>query len=479
MPDAVLSIDAGTTSIRVMIVGTNGSVLGRAQKAYPLSYPEKGHVEADPGIFLNNTLEAIRSAIDSSSVSPKDIQAVGITGQRSSLVVWDGSTGEPLTPIVSWQDLRGIGYSQELAAKGIPLSPIAAAVKLPLVMKTLHEKNKSFKQINVRWGNVDTFLAFKLSGETVYATDASFACASGYYDFQECDWNHELADAQGISTDFFPPIQDSDFNFGTTAENVCGFSAPITAIIGDQQSAAFAQGCDAPGKSKLTLGTSATLNIDTGTSILEIPRSYPLVYHRFAGVDTYCVEAMVITAGAMLDWSMTTLGLAESVGELEALAQSVDSSAGVKVLPALQGLGSPHNNPGQLAAIQGLSRATTSAHIARAVYEGIVFRVREMVDSCSANSDLPDPPHQCIDGGLSQSGLIRQLLADALKKPVYGFNPAEATAFGTAMLATRHIASNDPMTSKSDPTIVEPSEQQDSLSSLFDEWKNAWDLGSR
>ena len=474
MPEAILSIDAGTTSVRVMLVGLDGSVLGRSKQTYPLSFPSKGRVETDPNHFLRKTLDGIDAAVASANVEKSDIRAVGITGQRSSLVVWDRKSGEAITPIVSWQDLRGAAYAREISESGTPLSPLAAAAKLPLVLEELAAQQKTFKQTNFRWGNADTFLANKLSGQRVFSTDASFACASGYYDFSNGDWNADLLIRQELNFDFFPAIANSDADFGMTSIDVCGFEAPITGIVGDQQSAAFAQNCISPGDDKLTLGTSGTLNVDTGNSIMETPGYYPLVYHRLEGRDRYCLEGMVITAGAMLDWAISGLGLAPSLAELEQLATTVDSPAGVSILPALQGVGSPHNRPGQFASIHGLTRGTTGAHVARAVYDGIAFRLRDVIEARTHDGTIPVPEIQKIDGGLSASSLMRQTLANVIGKPVHGFNPLEATGFGAAKMAARRLDCTTPLEPAESPTIVEPSNTSGEYDERYRAWRNEW-----
>jgi glycerol kinase len=216
---------------------------------------------------------------------------------------------------------------------------------------------------------------------------------------------------------------------------VFGAEVTIGAIIGDQQCAAIAQGCRKPGDGKITYGTSGSFDVHTGPDIMGAPGTYPLVLIRQKGKTSYCIEGMIITAGAVFDWLAHGLGILDDPAQADVLAASVEDTHGVYMLPALQGLGAPHQDAERTAFIGGLTRGATKAHVARAAMEGVAFRVREMLDRIYEDTDLPRPSILAADGGASANDLFMQIQADALGQPVERMAPIEATAFGAAVLA--------------------------------------------
>jgi glycerol kinase len=479
MPDAVLAIDAGTTSVRALVVDPGGRILGRARSGYALDYPAPGWVEQNPEQLWTATQGVVESALTEAGLKPSDLCAVGITAQRSSCVVWERTTGKALSPLVSWQDLRGTQRALELQQQGYRVAPQSVASKLEMILETIDNSRERMARGELAWGNVDSFLASRLSGGEAHITDPSHACTTGYYDLTTGGWNAAMVELQDLDPACFPRIVDSSGLLGKTAKSVFGAEVTLGAIIGDQQSAAIAQGCRKPGDGKITYGTSGSFDVHTGSRIMDVQGTYPLVLIRQNGETSYCVEGMVITAGAVFDWLADGLGALENPAQAEVLAASVTDTHGVFMLPALQGLGAPYHDLERSAFIGGLTRGATKAHVARAAMEGIAFRVREMLDRIYEDSGLPRPSVLAVDGGASANNLFMQIQADALGQPVERMAPIEATAFGAAILAGQAEGVWGPdavdRLRKIDRTF-EPTWSAEEREERFDGWRRACGL---
>lgn len=478
MPDATLAIDAGTTSVRALIFDADWNITGQAQQTLSIESPQPGWVEQSPDELWKSTLDVIEQALKKANLKSSDIAALGITSQRASCLIWDKSTGKALTPIISWQDLRGAPRALELGELGFPIFPISSACKLEAALDSVQNGRARMKKGELCWGNVDTYLAFKLSGGTLHATDLSQACASGYLDFETEKWNDALVKLQDLDLSFFPTLVDTAGTLGETDPSVLGAPIPIGAIVGDQQSAAIAQDCAKPGDLKITYGTSGTCDVHTGNEIIMLDGAYPLVLQRQNGRTEYCIEAMIITAGAMLDWIGETFNLPDFPANLDPFLDNIPDSAGVFVLPALQGLGSPYALPDRYAEIAGLTRSTSSRHIVYAALEGIAFRTRDILEHLATHSNLPAPEVVRVDGGLTRSAAFVQILANTIQKPVSVCRHPEAAALGAARLARQALgsASLEPLTG-SNTQLIEPGKEMETYyDPHYNRWKTQFDL---
>lgn len=435
MPEHLLAIDAGTTSMRVLVFNIDGTVCARVRETLPISYPAPGRVEQDAEQIWEAAHRLSQTALREAHLRAQDIVALGITTQRASCVIWERATGCALTPLVSWQDLRGAARSAELRDAGFFVLPQSAAAKLEVVLDSIPNGRTRAASGQLAWGNIDSYLVHRLSGGILHATDLSQAGTTAYIDAATNAWHMRLIEQQQLSPAFFPEIVDTCGRIGVTAPELFGAPIPIAAIVGDQQGAAIAQGVNTPGDGKVTYGTSATANVHSGSAFSTIAGTYPLILSRRAGVTEFCVEGMVITAGAALDWLHSGLGILPSMNDLDAFAATVPDSGGVSVLPAFQGLGSPHGDTARRALIIGLSRSTRPAHIVRATIEGIAFRIREVLDTIYSNATLPRPKILRVDGGASASNMLMQTQADILGTPVERMRPLDASAYGAALLA--------------------------------------------
>ena len=468
MPELLLAIDVGTTTARAAVFTPGGVLEGLAATPLASYAPRPGWVEQDAARVWRATRGVIAGALARAGRAAGDLAAIGVTTQRTSIVVWDKVTGAPLSPLVIWSDLRGAERARELLAAGFYLAPQQAAAKLESVLAGV-----AAPRDRVAWGNIDSFLIFKLSGGVVHATDPSQAWPTGYLGLATLGWNRALIAHQGLDEAMFPQLVDTWGAMGMTAPKVFGAATPIAADVADQQSALIAHGV-AAGTAKVTYGTAAALDVSTGAEfIFKSPTAPPFVLSHSAGETRFCLEGMVLSAGAALDWLRGACRLGDHA-RFEALAASVADTAGAAFLPALNGLGAPHGDPGRRASLTGLTGSITPAHIARAALEGVAFRVREIVDHVFGLTDFPPPEVLGVDGGLTANETFLQVQADLLGRPVRRHAMLDATAAGAALCAGRGVGLLSPTDASAFTRydrVFEPAIGADEAGERFSRWR--------
>ena len=479
MPDFILALDIGTTSVRAMVVDRDRKPVAVRSVLNRLLYPSPGLVEQDAQNLWSNVCSAMTGVLMEADIGPEDVAAIGVTAQRSCVVVWDRKTVEPLSPVISWQDLRAVNTVGTLVDQGFLVVHQMAAAKLESAVSSIENGYARAQADELAFGNVDTFVIAKLSAGRVHAMDLTHLSATGYYDYVG-GFNDALANAQGLPRSMFPEIGNTVQNYGVTAPEVFGAEVVIGAIVADQQAAMAAQDCTRAGLGKVTYGTSGTLNVHTGNELKFATGAYPLVMRNHGDSIEYMLEGMVITAGAMFDWLSEALGLMETAAASEALAGQVKDSGSVFVLPALQGLGSPHNAPDQHAVISGLTRGSNKAHVVRAAMEGVASRVREAFDQIFTElSDFERPTSLRVDGGATRNDLFMQIQADILGIPVERNAVSEATAFGAALYAGETVGFWR-LDDCGDYRIVDrtflPQWSDDQRQNFFSTWKKASEI---
>ncbi|MGE5501661.1 MAG: FGGY family carbohydrate kinase, partial [Ignavibacteriales bacterium] len=369
MPDLILALDIGTTSLSAVIFTPGGELKALASTPVQSVSERPGQVEQDAASLVRSTREVIDAALARARASAADLAAIGVTSQRASIVCWDRVTGRPLAPVVVWSDLRGAARATELQQAGYMVMPQQAAAKLEGVVAGIADRS------NLAWGNVDAWIIWNLSRGQVHATDRSQAWPMGYLDLATLGWNEGLMQHQGLDPASFPELVDTWGVMGPAS--ALGAEVPIAAVVADQQSALIGHGCEAAGAGKVTYGTSATLNVSTGDELKFVNMTTPpFVLSSVAGRTRFCLEGMVITAGSAFDWFRRTFGI-EDHATFERLAEEHSDAAGAWFLPSLQGLGAPHGDFSRKGSIGGLTTATTSGHLVRAAVEGLACRVRE------------------------------------------------------------------------------------------------------
>ncbi|HJW33923.1 MAG TPA: glycerol kinase [Holophagaceae bacterium] len=433
MKDLLIGLDQGTTGTTVLIVDRALKVVGRATASFPQHFPEPGWVEHEPGEIWDSVLQALGEA--TADLDPARFAALGLTNQRETTFVWDAATGEEVGRAIVWQDRRTTEICQALkpheaevrAATGLPLDPYFSATKLKWILDRHPGRALAF-------GTSDAWLLHRLTGH--HATDPSNASRTQLFDLRTGAWSADLRRRFGMPPVAMPEVRASTGDFGTV-RGVPGLpeGLPVRGIAGDQQAALFGQGCHHPGQAKLTYGTGSFVLLNTGAQRVESTRGLlTTVAWRVGEASTFALEGGSFVAGALVQWLRDGLGIIDSAAEVEALARSVPDAGGVIVVPALAGLGAPHWRPEARGLIHGITRGTTSAHLARAALEGIAHAQADILETMAQERGGPLTELR-VDGGAAANDLLMQLQADLLGIPLLRPKLLETTALGAAMLA--------------------------------------------
>jgi glycerol kinase len=445
--DFVLAIDQGTTSTRAIVFDSEARPRAQAQVPLTQIYPAPGEVEHDPGEIWQSVLVAGRAVLK--NIGAPSIEAIGITNQRETTLVWERASGRPLAKAIVWQDrrtakhcdeLRQEGWSEHVAeTTGLVIDPYFSATKLAWLLANVPGLAERARAGDVCFGTVDSFLLFKFTGGKVHAMDASNAARTMLYDIRSGDWDKRLIDRLGIPRELLPELRDSQSDFGEAASEHFGAPIPIRGIAGDQQAAAYGQACFAPGMLKATYGTGCFLLANTGDAkVASTARMLATVFHQLEGRRTFALEGSIFMAGATVQWLRDSLGLIGEAAESEDLACRADPKSGVYLVPAFQGLGAPHWDAEARAAILGLTRAASAADIVAAGLEAVAFQTRDLLDAMRqdmAQSGIPASASLRVDGGMTANAWFLQRLADILGERVEVARHPETTALGAAFLA--------------------------------------------
>ena len=431
----VLAIDEGTTGVRAMVFDEHSVQRGAAYEEISAAYPRPGWVEQDPLHIWAATQRVIGDALRAANGKPGDLAAIGIGVQRATTVVWERATGLPVYPAISWQDARTGARVAEMLAQGIFVNTLASATKLEWILRERGAMARAAAG-ELCFGTIDSWLVWQLSGGRAHVTDHSNASCTGLYDFLGGGWDPTILGPVGLPDAVLPRIVESSGVCGETDPAVFGAKVPIAGLAGDQQAAMFGELCTDVGAVKITFGTSAMVDINTGEfPVLSQRGAYPLILWGIKGERRCCLEGTVVTAGAAVQWLRDGLGIIANAAECGPLAGSVPDSGGVWAVPAFQGIGTPYMDLGARAVLGGLSRSTTRAHVVRAVLEGIAFRTVEVFEALLADAGATPPARLRIDGGVAANDVFLQCLADGLGHPVERPETVQATALGAAYLA--------------------------------------------
>ena len=429
----VVALDAGTTGVRALLVDGGGAPRAEVYREVLPACPAPGLVEHDPETLFRATLDVLSEAL---AAVPGGVRGLGIATQRGTAVVWEADSGRAVHPAISWQDGRTIRRCADLLAEGVFVSPLAAATKIEWILDRVDPDRDRVRAGRLRCGTLDAWLAWRLSGGRVSATDASNASCSGLFDLVGRGWNDAILAALRVPAAALPEIVDSEGVLGQVDASLGLPAIPIAAVIGDQQAAMMGQLRLAAGEVKITYGTSAMLDLNAGPEPLwSMQGAYPLVLWQRAGHVAFCLEGTAITAGAAITWLRDGLGVIRTPAESGTLAASVTDAGGVWAIPAFQGLGTPYMDAAARAVVGGLSRATTRAHVVRAMLEGIAWRCREVYDALRTDCPFAPPAALRVDGGAARNELLLQLQADALGLPVERPAVLQAGALGAGYLA--------------------------------------------
>lgn len=442
---AVLALDQGTTSSRAILYSHSGDILGVAQKEFSQIYPKSGWVEHNPIEIWDTQLAVARQVLSDCRVDTKEVAAIGITNQRETTVVWDRTTGQPVYNAIVWQDRRTADYCDLLkstsdavaitARTGLVVDPYFSGTKLRWILDHVPQARARAQKGELAFGTIDTWLLWKLTQGRVHKTDTSNASRTMLMNLESLSWDPDLLKQFEIPESLLPQIVRSSEIYGQSDPALFGSEIPIAGIAGDQQAALFGQNCTQIGMAKNTYGTGCFMLMNVG------PKPIPSTQRLLSSVgwtrpnqQCYVLEGSVFIAGAAIQWLRDGLGIIKSASEVEALAKQVTDSDGVYLVPAFAGLGAPHWDAYARGTIVGITRGTTSAHLARAALEGIAFQVADVLTAMEKDSSRKLTELR-VDGGASANNLLMQFQADVMQCPVVRPKIIETTSLGAAYLA--------------------------------------------
>jgi len=446
MAKFVLAIDQGTTGSTALILDQRLSVKAKANLEFRQIFPRPGWVEHDFDDIWAATLKVIGKAMREASAKPRDLQAIGITNQRETTLLWERKSGKPLHHAIVWQDRRTADYCNELKAQGkepwirektgLVLDAYFSGTKLRWLLENVKGARQRAENGELCFGTIDSALLWKLTGGAAHATDVTNASRTLLMDLERRAWDDELCALFGVPRAVLPQIRPSAGVFGVT-KGVRGLpdGIPIAGIAGDQQSALVGQACFAVGEAKCTYGTGAFLLMNAGPN--KVTSKHGLlgtVAWQIGDQVAYALEGSAFIAGAVVQWLRDGLGLIKKSSEVEKLAASVPDSGGVTFVPALAGLGAPHWRQEARGLISGIDRGVTKAHLARAALEGVAFEIHDLAQAMAQDIGKPMPMFR-VDGGASANDLLMQFQADLLQTPIERPRMIETTALGAAFLA--------------------------------------------
>lgn len=445
MQQYILSFDQGTTSSRAIIFDKNGAIFSTAQKEFTQIFPQPGWVEHDANEIWSTQIGVAAEAITKAGLSIQHIAAIGITNQRETTVVWDKQTGNPIYNAIVWQDrrtadycdqLKTAGHAQSIQQKtGLIVDAYFSATKVKWILDNIEGARARAEKGELLMGTIDTWLVWKLTNGQVHVTDVSNASRTMLYNIHDLQWDQTLLDLFNIPAAMLPQVKSSSEIYGHTQSILTSHPVPIAGMAGDQQAALFGQQCTQPGMVKNTYGTGCFMLMNTGEKpVASTNQLLTTIAWQINGVTHYALEGSVFIAGAVVQWLRDGLKIIRTSADIETLAGEVSSTDGVYVVPAFAGLGAPYWNQHARGTIVGITRGTTSAHIARAAVESIAYQTMDVLKAMEADASISIKELR-VDGGATVNNMLMQFQADLLQTAVVRPTTVETTALGAAFLA--------------------------------------------
>ena len=445
MKQYILALDQGTSSSRAIVFDETGATCAVAQKEFRQIFPRSGWVEHDPHEIWSSQASVIAEAITTLDINGLNIAGIGITNQRETTIVWDSDTEEPIYNAIVWQDRRTSDYCDKLKSEGVTemirrktgliIDAYFSATKIKWILDNVPGARERANKGKLLFGTVDTWLIWRLTRGEVHVTDVSNASRTMLFNINTLQWDDELLKMFDIPRSMMPEVRSSSEIYGHTKTTIFAHKVPIAGIAGDQQAALFGQMCIEPGMVKNTYGTGCFLLMNSGDKpIISQNNLITTVAWKIGDKVNYALEGSIFVGGSVVQWLRDGLGVIKSSSEVEELASRVPDTNGVYFVPALTGLGAPWWDQYARGTIVGISRGTTTAHIARAALEGIAFQTMDITAAMSRDAGMPLRELK-VDGGASRNNLLMQFQADILGTRVIRPRVVETTALGAAYLA--------------------------------------------
>lgn len=449
MSSHILAIDQGTSSTKTIICDGKGAVLASATVPLKSAYGPDGTAEQDPEDIFTSVIDAVASVVEifeaERNISRTEIECVGIANQRETFVLWDKS-GIPLHNAVLWQCKRSVEICNELKEagtehevrerSGLIIDPYFSGTKVSWLRRHSKKISAAHERGEIWFGTVDSWLLNRLTDGAVHATDHTNASRTMMLNIKSLKWDPELTRILEIPNIRLPAVYPSAYDYGASDfSGIFREPVPITALIGDSHASFFGGRCFTPGSAKATLGTGCSILLNAGDAT---PPSYPTtmttVGYSLPGRTDYALEGIIVSAGAVLTWLQRELGLYDDPSELESIAEALEDSGGVTVVPGHAGLGAPFWTMDARGSIHGLTFGSNKSHILRGALESIAFQIRAIFDAITGESGIKCSSLR-VDGGISKNGFVTQWIADTLGVPVNIFSLPNITAQGAALLA--------------------------------------------
>lgn len=445
MKKVIMSLDQGTTSSRCILYSKSGEILSQAQKEFTQHYPKPGWVEHDPMEIWSTQISVALEAMAKVNLTTNDIQAIGITNQRETTVVWDRSTGQPVYPAIVWQCRRTAddcnrlieqGYSQMIREKtGLLPDAYFSGTKLKWILDHVPGARQKASAGDLLFGTIETWLIWKLTDGKVHVTDYSNASRTMIFNINRLEWDQELLDLLEIPKEMLPTPMPSSMVYGLSSAKIIGAEIPIAGAAGDQQAALFGQTCFQADEAKMTFGTGGFMLLNTGNK--PVRSNHGLLTTIAWGIDgkvDYALEGSIFVAGAAVQWLRDELKLFDTAAESEQMATSVKDSNGVFVVPAFVGLGAPYWDSYARGSVFGLTRGANKNHLVRATLESIAYQTLDLIEAMSGDTGSK-LTFLKVDGGACANNFLMQFLADLLNIDVIRPKVIETTSLGAAYLA--------------------------------------------
>ena len=486
MKKFIISIDQGTTSSRVILFDTKGNIVFVSQFEFKQYFPKNGWVEHNPNEIWSTTLKALKQVINKAKKLKGHILTIGITNQRETTILWNKKTGKPIYNAIVWQDRRTQDYCKLLKKKnyenlfrnktGLFIDPYFSSTKIKWILDNVKISKKLLNSNDLLFGTVDTFLIWKLTKGKQHLTEASNASRTMLYNINNNKWDKEILKKLNIPQKILPEVKNSADNFGKTDKKITGVEISISAVLGDQQAAAFGQTCFEKGSIKSTYGTGAFVIMNTGPKKINSKNKLlTTICYRLNNKNTYALEGSIFIAGAGVQWLRDKVKLIKKAPETEKISKSSKINDGVFVVPAFSGMGAPYWRPDARGVITGLTRDSDWKSIVRATVESVGYQSFDLFDSM--NKDGLKPRIVKVDGGMVANNWFTQFLADIINLKVVRPKILETTALGVALLAGYQIGEYKSLNQiknmwKKD-RIFNPKMKQNFRKDLLNGWKLA------
>ncbi|HEO2828037.1 TPA: glycerol kinase GlpK [Streptococcus agalactiae] len=442
----IMAIDQGTTSSRAIIFNKKGEKIASSQKEFPQIFPQAGWVEHNANQIWNSVQSVIAGAFIESSIKPGQIEAIGITNQRETTVVWDKKTGLPIYNAIVWQSrqtapiadqLKQEGHTNMIHEKtGLVIDAYFSATKVRWILDHVSGAQERAEKGELLFGTIDTWLVWKLTDGLIHVTDYSNAARTMLYNIKELKWDDEILELLNIPKAMLPEVKSNSEVYGkTTPFHFYGGEVPISGMAGDQQAALFGQLAFEPGMVKNTYGTGSFIIMNTGEEMqLSQNNLLTTIGYGINGKVHYALEGSIFIAGSAIQWLRDGLRMIETSSESEGLAQSSTSDDEVYVVPAFTGLGAPYWDSNARGSVFGLTRGTSKEDFVKATLQSIAYQVRDVIDTMQVDSGI-DIQQLRVDGGAAMNNLLMQFQADILGIDIARAKNLETTALGAAFLA--------------------------------------------